>query len=256
MENSDIDTLLGKRISTRARHWLIVLFSILALLILLLLLEVLLRAFGLQNPVRYEPVPSPDLFAHDDTLGWVLRPGASGHHASYEYSVSYSTDNHGFRYVPASITGNRPIICCLGGSMTFGHGLNDEDTFPNRLAEYSGGDIWNLGVQGYATDQSWIQLKRVMIDLQPDVVILSYLPSHIERNACLPKWVDKLKLSHRTKPCFGLVNGELVLQRIPRSEVDNRHPNPEDWQLHRTPSGGFFLSSGSGFANIAFFITG
>ena len=216
------------------------------ILFILFVLEVVLDLFGIRNPVRYQPVSSPDLFAHDDTLGWVLRPGVSGVHVSHEFSVLYTIDSLGMRSTPASKTAGSPQIICLGGSMTFGHGLNDDQTIPNRLAELSGMSVWNLGVQGYATDQSLIQLRRFLRVSQSEIVILSYLPSHIERNACLPKWTSKLAISNRGKPRFQLISGILQLVEIPGMQASDRAQPDFDDEIFDRQNAGFFLTSENG----------
>lgn len=222
--------------------WLIALFSILAFLAILLVLEIALRLLGITNPIRYEPVPSADLFAHDDTLGWVLRANANSPHATYEYSVRYTIDSLGHRLTPSFVFDSDFHLLCLGGSLTFGHGLNDEDTFPNHLAELADAKVWNLGVQGYATDQSLLQLQRALRVSTPDLVILSYIPSHIERNACLPKWMDKLSDSYRSKPVFKLDNGNLALEKIPGPSGSEISPRISDRLVSDSTGRGFFLS--------------
>lgn len=227
-------------------------FSVLVVAALLLILECLLGLCGFVNPVRYRQVTSPDLFAHDDTLGWILRPGASGAHITGEYSVSYTIDGRGMRWTPTSKEGVRPRIWCLGGSMTFGHGVDDDESIPNRLAELTGSQVWNLGVQAYGTDQSLIQLSRVLRTALPDIVILSYLPSNLERNACLPKWTGKLALSHRTKPKFLLIDGTLQLDEIPGPDnpagVSRTEHGSEAFEASKH---GFFLTYGNGCGDTA-----
>jgi hypothetical protein len=226
---------------------MLALFSVFLVVIFLLIFEGMLGLCGFENAVRYRQVTSPDLFAHDDTLGWVLRPGASSMHTAPEYSVSYGIDDRGMRLTPASREGVSPRVWCLGGSMTFGHALNDDDTMPNRLAEMTGSQVWNLGVQAYGTDQSLIQFRRMLRFERPDVVILSYLPSNLERNASLPKWTSKLGQSHRAKPKFRLTDGRLQLAEVPgsasASSFSQSRSGSEAFESRRD---GFFLTCENG----------
>jgi hypothetical protein len=231
----------------RFPRWLLVILSLLAFLLVLFLLEGFLRLVGLRNPVRYEQVVSPDLFAHDDTLGWVLRPNIGGRHISHEFSVWYTINSAGQRIVPNSAPYGHPTVWCLGESMTFGHGLNDEDTFPNRLAVISDARVWNLGVQAYGTDQSLLQMRRLLRKSRPDVVILSYIPSLIERNASLPKWTDKLKSSNRSKPKFRWANQHLELAEIPGSVASKTLKNTQITVTSPNSIAGFFLRVGNGY---------
>jgi hypothetical protein len=251
MTSSDASQDSASTKRKRFPRWVIVLLSILALVLILLLLEGFFRLVGITNPVRYQQTVSPDLFAHDDTLGWVLRPNVGGRHISQEFSVWYSINNAGQRRVPASAPYGHPTIWCLGESMTFGHGLNDEDTYPNRLAAISDTRVWNLGVQGYGTDQSLLQFRRLLRKSRPDVVILAYQPSLIERNASLPKWTDKLKLTYRGKPKFRWVNNPasstgLELAGIPGPVPRGITQNPKISAVSTNSKVGFFLIFGNG----------
>jgi len=73
----------------------------------------------------------------------------------------------------------------LGDSFTFGEGVRLEDTYPERVAGYltcSGNAVeaCNLGVGGYNTTQSAHLLQLVGLNLQPDAVILGYVPNDAE----------------------------------------------------------------------------
>jgi lysophospholipase L1-like esterase len=72
-------------------------------------------------------------------------------------------------------------IACIGDSWTFGMNVNQDATYPARLetllkqqrpgADF---DIMNFGVLGYSSFQGLELLKRRVLDLRPDVVLIGF----------------------------------------------------------------------------------
>ena len=73
------------------------------------------------------------------------------------------------------------------------------------------------------------------------VIILSFLPSHLKRNACLPKWINKLHMSGRDKPMFRYNGDELRLAHVPGCKDDTLLSEALSQSVTRPNSGGFFL---------------
>lgn len=66
------------------------------------------------------------------------------------YDVTILAD--GTRLVPANQADSDCTIAAIGDSFTFGHSVNDAETFTNRLAEHVRAHWLNTGRQGYAVD--------------------------------------------------------------------------------------------------------
>ncbi len=70
-------------------------------------------------------------------------------------------------------------VLCLGDSITYGVGVDDDTPYPRQLERLLG-DVWggapveviNAGVQRYATYQEIDQLRRLAGKLSPDIVVL------------------------------------------------------------------------------------
>src|SRR5690606_31285854 len=92
------------------------------------------------------------LTLYDPNLGWALAPGWRGRHRHHDYDVGYSTNALAFR--GAAEAARAPAALWLGDSFTFGFGVDDGETFVDRLdAAHAGGlRHVNLGVPGYSTD--------------------------------------------------------------------------------------------------------
>jgi len=72
-------------------------------------------------------------------------------------------------------------IACVGDSWTFGMPVNENETYPARLAEMLRHDmpgrrfdVQNVGVLGYSSFQGVQMLKRIVQDRVPDVVVIGF----------------------------------------------------------------------------------
>jgi lysophospholipase L1-like esterase len=72
-------------------------------------------------------------------------------------------------------------IACLGDSYTYGHGVDDSETWPlllqSRLAGATndqGIEVLNFGVRAYETEQEVHQLETRVLDFDPDLVLLCW----------------------------------------------------------------------------------
>lgn len=82
-------------------------------------------------------------------------------------------------------------VVAVGDSITFGHGVNDDETYPRLLGERLGSnyEVINAGVPGEASDQALLELTERVLPLQPRLVILcigvneiSSLPQRYDEN--------------------------------------------------------------------------
>ena len=97
------------------------------------------------------------------------------------WEISLNAD--GFRDAEAP-EGNKPSafrIVCLGDSWTFGMNVGPEQAYPQRLrallkAEFPRADfeVFNRGVLGYSSYQGLELMRRSLLDLNPDVVVIGF----------------------------------------------------------------------------------
>jgi hypothetical protein len=103
------------------------------------------------------------------------------HNPHGDYSVEMVTNNMGFRGrdIGEKAPGAYRIVM-LGDSFTLGEGVGDSSTFPRLTEEYLNGkggrkyEVINLGVESYAPVLEYLLLKRVIRELGPDIVVLSF----------------------------------------------------------------------------------
>jgi len=162
-------------------------------------------AFALEATWRFVrsrgwgPTTNPALVVHDDRLGWRYRPGARARHRTDEFDVSIRINSRGFRgpEVPFQRTPGRKRIVALGDSFTFGWGVEEEETWPARLARILDVEVVNLGVSGYGTDQEYILLQSEGRAYRPDVVLVQVAPNDAEE-------VMRDSIYGKRKPAFRL----------------------------------------------------
>jgi lysophospholipase L1-like esterase len=143
--------------------------TVLAVCAVLLIFELVLRAFGYGNYERY--LPDPDLL-------WVLQPGQRsithfGHKPVQVNSQGMRGDEFSSQKPPGKIR-----IISFGDSYTYGYGVGQDDTYPAQLGQlldqsFPGRyEVFNAGVNGYGTYQELVALKRA-VRFQPDIITVS-----------------------------------------------------------------------------------
>lgn len=153
---------------------------------------------------RYRDRPDTNLVAFEELakprhprLGWVLPADARWRdQKSYAgepiYAVTYTTDARGLRVTPGPETSGRACILFLGGSCTFGTGVEDHETLPARAAAHSGLGALNLGVPGYGPHQllAGFEIGRVQeaVDCRPRHVVYLSVNDHLARAAGKRSW--------------------------------------------------------------------
>ena len=72
-------------------------------------------------------------------------------------------------------------VACIGDSWTFGMNANQDQTYPSRLAEWlkkehpgTQYEVLNFGTLGYSSFQGLQLLKRRVLDLKPDVLVIGF----------------------------------------------------------------------------------
>jgi hypothetical protein len=111
------------------------------------------------------------------------------------YNVNYTFEN-GKRFLPNNNNTSSNHLFFLGCSHVFGDGLNDNQTLPYFVNEYSNEkyNISNYGFSGYGTHQALKILENEIIRSgkleknKNSCVIYSFIPSHFERAAGHKIW--------------------------------------------------------------------
>ena len=221
-----MNTRLHPRSSARKTlfYFILVLFSA---LLLLLVAEVAARIIG-YLPWRPTPrntvvQPGESFFVKDDRLGYAMKPGEFN--LILNDSISFQTKHNSAGY---RTSGNKaesstyPQIWMLGGSFTYGWGVNTSEAYPAKIQQaFPEYEISNFGVGGYGTLHALYQLKdRLATGKRPTAVILAYASFHDQRNTCSRYWMKAIApqalLQGLAFPCARIdLNDQLVYTMEP-----------------------------------------
>ncbi len=112
-------------------------------------------------------------------------------------------------------------ILALGDSVTFGLGVDQNKTFATRLESLLQGRLHrpvrviNSGVGGYNTVQEVTYFKQEGINLQPDLVLLTYVPNDIEeKKKPYDPWTETSMSGKPFPAMLKIMAGKLWLYRL------------------------------------------
>jgi lysophospholipase L1-like esterase len=120
------------------------------------------------------------LFAPDPAAGYRLRSGFAGREVarSGEFDLSVAVDDLGLRAGsrvpdPAHRQGG---VVALGDSLTFGEGVEFEQTWTHLLERELGAPVVNAGVPGYSSRQMAALLDEHLRRFSPRLVLVTFSP--------------------------------------------------------------------------------
>jgi hypothetical protein len=133
-------------------------------------------------------VGDPELyFRYDATLGWTLRPNATGDEGRYATNVQrVRTDSRQLPTSPRPEPGTLRIAT-YGDSFTYSSDVPFEDSWGHTLATELeaarlAAEVLNQGTPGYAMDQAYLRWREEGRPLSPDVVVFGFQSSNAKRN--------------------------------------------------------------------------
>ncbi|MFC1627063.1 SGNH/GDSL hydrolase family protein [Patescibacteria group bacterium] len=154
----------------------------------LLFSEWIIRRVHPQNTLQQAQLTSPRVFKKSKLVPSSLLNNLDTQHIALtrEFSSHYTTNSLGYRGPEFTVKkpANTYRILMLGDSLTFGWGVEDNQTFSYLLPDffdnqYQGKnlEIINAGFyDGYAPDNYYAYLKAEGLELEPDLVILNLFP--------------------------------------------------------------------------------
>lgn len=138
-----------------------------SLLVFITLGELFLRLTGLETTeVKGPPIYQKN---EDPRIGYELKPNIS----EKAFRSTITTNELGFR--GPELKEEKPVIAVLGDSITFGYGVEDDESFPAKLQEqFPEYEIVNMGVPGYNMDQEVAVYETKAVSLDPTAAMLLF----------------------------------------------------------------------------------
>ena len=163
-----------------------------------------------------------DLLKSNEPLGYRYKPGTSvrshkqvANNLKTIYDVTYTIDANGNRLTPLSPDFSKSSTdknaLFIGGSFTFGEGLDDNETLPYYFQEKSGIISINAGMSGHGAHQALkiIEDDKIFSERSGgknvDFYIYRIIPNHINRAAGYSPFDPQgpcYELNQRSKPTY------------------------------------------------------
>jgi len=169
---------------------------LMSLCIGVIFIEVIVRKFVTISSFRYISENKLHWNSDHPERRFALTPGYRGRLVSQEFNTSVFVNDLGFRYSgnfpsdnPSSINNVKDLVFVIGDSYVFGVGVDYENSIPARLEHYlneqniSDLSVWNLGVPGYAVQQSIFTLHDFVSIRKPDQVVMCVFTSKLPSGA-------------------------------------------------------------------------
>lgn len=152
----------------------------------------------------------------DDRFGYTHIAGSSGVHKTADFTVTYTIGEAGERYIEAPQDPKGRVLF-LGGSLTFGHGVEDDEPFPAILARdyWSDFEVVNRAVMGWGTAHAYLSLlDELRRGKKPKMVIYGYIPDHAVRNYIRRDWIEVMERYRRKHPHFEIKDSRPRFQGV------------------------------------------
>lgn len=202
------------------RRFLIIILLMSSAVVSFSLVELICRFLYFGNVSVVYRTPESTFVQYDKTLGWATIPNSEGRFsypmAGFDGYVKY--DKNGIRENDNNFDYEGGSILIIGDSVTAGLEVDNNMTFSavlERLFFENGCKyrVYNTGVRGYGTDQSYLNLKRLLEVVKPTYVIYMFNGTDIMDN-------KTIKQSNRKygKPLFVFSDGKLISINSPAKE--------------------------------------
>jgi len=165
------------------------------------------------------------IYTDHETRGYCHIADTVGKHIALDFSVEYRLGPNGERSIPRPDKSKGRIVF-LGGSYTFGHGVENDESFAALLSrnEWKDWEIVNRAVSGYGTAHGYLMLEEeLQRETPPAAVIYPFLNGHTMRNYLNYEWMRTLHIFGRNHPHFEIEDGKVVYQGL--AGLEDAKPN-------------------------------
>ena len=171
------------------------------------LCEALLRLTS-HTPWIYERknANGPTTHELDPVLGWKNKEGkyVVPAYDSSGQDIHITFLDQGQRLTKAKETASNKEVVIVGGSVTQGWAINDNETYPWKIQkQYPSLNVLNYGTGGYGSYQSLLVLEKELPRLiSPITVLYGFIQHHEVRNVSSGEWLKELSRHSREDHVF------------------------------------------------------
>jgi len=159
----------------------------------------LLNAFRQYYTINYRKViqVESNCSEFDPQFFYKLRPSVQCNFSNIEFSTLIETNSVGLRDNENALIG--PQVICLGDSYTMGWGVQQQESFPQRLARISGLKVLNAGMSSFGTVRELRKLQT-LDTANCQWIVLQYCDNDVEETK--PYVDNKFSLKTSSKPTY------------------------------------------------------
>lgn len=194
--------------------------SVFGLLVAIFTLEFLLRVNLVHESANSidSNITDESIYESDSYLGWKGKPNVNLEGTFQSKKIKIETNTEGFRDDDFIKFNDTKRIVFLGDSFVWGWGIEKEGRFDELLQSKLGQSwqVFNLGMNGYSSDQEIILYDQYNSQLAPNVVVLIFFANDLNDNLAAAAY-------SKPKPLFVKNNG--VYKIIPPAANDNDKRN-------------------------------
>lgn len=185
-----------------------------SLLFALIITEILIRYVSPQMTLKQAKQVSLRVFSESEFLPYELIANLSSNHIghTFEFDYQFYTNSLGIRgkEIDKNNKNNNFRILMVGDSMTFGWGVEDNETIPFYLEQLANEEfntrsinnkieVINAGMaSGFSPDTYYLYLKNKGFDLNPNLVIVNFFVRNDIYDLFETNWVEKDNLGYPT----------------------------------------------------------
>jgi lysophospholipase L1-like esterase len=190
-----------------------VIFTILTICLVLTLFEGALRFCGIRPGDRDVP------FQPDTRFGWIYQPHYGGNWHGAEVSIN-SIGIRERELTPEKEEGTFRILC-LGDSVTFGYGTENDKTYVKVLESILREghpdcrfETINAGIGGFTTLQELLFLKMVGLGFDPDLVTVGFVLNDVTDMSNVELRIERAKKMESREKSAGVNQAAICLPNI------------------------------------------
>jgi hypothetical protein len=158
------------------------------------------HSFVPNENLGYKPAPNEELFGLKTKDGEPV------------YNITFETDSNSLRKIPLNFTNATKFAQFYGCSMTFGEGVNSDETIPYQFAKLDTTyHAYNFAFSGYGPTQMLARLQdgnvEGIVSENSGFAVYAYIPDHVNRTI---NTYTNYSYNHGNVPRYKFTNGELV----------------------------------------------
>lgn len=185
----------------------LIIIAPISVIVALLIAEKMVQYANPQLTYKVARIESLRVYAKSDFLPFELKPNLDTMHIGNTHEFSYAIKTNSLGYRMNEFSKDKPEdefrILMLGDSMTFGYGVEVNENLPSQLEkklndyleqnkiENKKIKIINAGfADGKSPDTYYLYLKKIGLDLKPDLVIVNYFINNDIADLDDTEWVS------------------------------------------------------------------